>query len=78
MTSVEDIPEWAEEQGLPQPSEPRPRIMVSGRYMRDISTEAIAALKQANGKKPWLFQRRDTLVRLRADKGLVAAVLTVA
>jgi len=46
--------------------------------MRDISTEAIAALKQANGKKPWLFQRRDTLVRLRADKGLVAEVLTVA
>ena len=55
-----------------------PRIMVSGRHMKDITTEAIAALKEVNGDNPWVFQRGDSLVRLRTDKGLIAEALNIA
>lgn len=41
-----------------------PEINVTGRYMRDITTEAVAALKQHNGINPDLFVYGSSLIRL--------------
>lgn len=51
----------------------RPRIEVEGRFLRDITRDALAALEQANDP-PWLFQRGRALVRVESG-GLAAEAL---
>ena len=74
----EELLAWGEEQGWPQPLDALPQIMVTGQHMRNITEEAIAALKLANGDNPRVFQRGTSLVQLRTDNGLVAEALNLA
>lgn len=50
-----------------------PRIQVTGRHLRDISGDAIAALQATNAANPRIFTRGDVLVRVRT----VGSQLTV-
>ena len=57
--------ELASELGL------RTAIQVNGQYLRDITTEAVAALQEANEPEPIFFCRGDSLVELRVgDAGV--------
>ena len=67
----------------------RPSIKLSGRQLRDITTEAIKVLQDANGTNPTLFRRNDTLARIRlndigrpviqaVDENILRAILTEA
>ena len=85
--TLEDL-EWAEKQGLPVPAnglkpdggdQERPTIQVNGRHMREITDDAVGALKVANHKTPSLFSRGNSLVRLRTgDAGTSAEALVPA
>ena len=69
----DDLPEPppVSESGLPV-------IRTNGRFLRDISHDALKALVAANGDAPWLFVRGTTLARLRLDeRGAFAEVLLV-
>ena len=81
--------EWAIEQGLlatnrtmpeiQSDDHERPTIYVSNRHMRDISEDALEALKLANMKRPVLFCRGTSLVRIQtSDAGTSAEALVQA
>lgn len=78
MTSTKPDMEWALIPDLQESPDSLPKIITTGRYMRDITEEAIGALKKANGDDPKVFQRGNSLVRLRDVKGLSAEALNVA
>lgn len=45
----------------------RPQILVAGRYMREVSDEAVHALLVVQSAEPRLFRRGNVLVRLRRE-----------
>lgn len=45
-----------------------PTIIVTGRYTREITTDALGALTQANEPAPRLFRRGTQLVRIRLEE----------
>jgi hypothetical protein len=50
-----------------------PAIQISGRHMREITSDAVEALKSANSKNPVLFSRGTSLVRLRTGNAGTSA-----
>ena len=60
------------EEASEQEITPRPRIQVTGRYRREITQDAIAALEESNRSEAEVFWRGGILVRLREEgKGVV-------
>ncbi|MDP6063850.1 MAG: hypothetical protein QGI49_03565, partial [SAR202 cluster bacterium] len=58
-------------------SHDRPTISISGRHMRDITSDAVKALKAADEKGPLLFSRGNSVVRIRTgDAGVSAEAMT--
>lgn len=47
----------------------KPVIAVGNRQLRDVTTDSLNALQQANKSSPQIFQRGRTLVRVIVDKG---------
>ena len=79
--SLEDLARLVQDD-LPEPppvsESGLPVIRTNGRFLRDISHDALKALVAANGDAPWLFVRGTTLARLRLDeRGAFAEVLLV-
>ena len=51
----------------------RREIVTTGKFMREVSDQALAVLKVINEPDPFLFQRGSTLVRLQVSEGSVSA-----
>jgi DNA-binding XRE family transcriptional regulator len=58
----------------------KPTISVSDRHMRDITADAIAAIKRVNTQKPFVFVRSGLPTRIKIDENgnAIANPLTVA
>ena len=61
------------EHGTGADSPERPTISISGRHMREITADALEALKEVNTPHPVLFHRGTSLVRLRIGEAGASA-----